>query len=142
MRGPLLWRTHVNNKYIAALTAALVVASLAPASAGISPLRHGKGTAIKAGIVNQQGSIVAGTGYSVSHDGTGKYTLDVPAGFFKSCPALLVTPSGVDGHAPIPDDFDYITCGNGGEVKIQITIYSRTNGALQGNSFHFAMIDT
>ena len=92
----------MNSKYVAILTAAMAIASLAPASATIPLAKHGKGPAIKAGIVNQQGSIVSGTGYSVSHDGTGQYTLDVPAGFFKNCPALLVTPAGSMGTLPFP----------------------------------------
>jgi hypothetical protein len=103
---------------------------------------HKRKTPIKAGIVNSSGSIVAGTGYSVSHDGTGEYTLDVPAGFFKNCPAVTVTPSGLNGHLAIPDDYNYEACGNNGEVKLQIRLYERASGALQDNAFHFAMIDT
>jgi len=115
---------------------------MAPASAGVFGPNHHKGPAIKAGIVTGSGTIAAGTGFSVSHDGTGEYTLDVPAGFFKNCPAIVVTPAGVNGHAPIPDDYDYSKCGNNGEVKMQVRIYSRTDGSLQDNSFHFAMLDT
>jgi hypothetical protein len=111
-----------------------------PYQAAVRPDR--KGPAIKAGIVTSTGSIVAGTGYSVSHDGTGEYTLEVPAGHFKSCPVVIVTPAGLNGHAPIPDDYNYITCGGNGEVKIQIRINSRTSGSLQDNSFHFLMMDT
>jgi hypothetical protein len=98
-----------------------------------------KKSAVKAGVVGSDGSIIAGSNFSVSHDATGEYTLDVPAGYFKNCPAVTVTPAGVNGHAPIPDDYDYYTCGNNGEVKIQIRIYSRTDGSLQDNSFQFVM---
>ena len=63
---------------------------------------------MKAGIVNSSGSIVAGTGYSVSHDGTGEYTLDVPAGLFKNCPAIVASPAGLNGHLAIPDVYDYV----------------------------------
>lgn len=112
----------------------------APAQTFVQP-NHTK-TAMKAGIVNSAGSIVAGTGYSVSHDGTGEYTLQVPAGYFKGCPAFIVTPAGINGHVVIPDDWDYITCGNNGEVKMQIRLYERTSGALQDNAFHFIMLDT
>jgi hypothetical protein len=132
----------VRNKPILALTMLLVVATSALASAFEPQIRFQPDhkSATKAGVVGTTGSIVAGTGFSVSHDGTGEYTLDVPAGKFKNCPVVLVTPAGLNGHAPIPDDYDYSTCGNNGEVKIQIRIYSRTNGALQDNAFHFAMI--
>jgi hypothetical protein len=44
-------------------------------------------------------------------------------------------------HASIPDDFNYITCGAGsGEVKMQVRIYSRTDGARQDNAFHFLIM--
>ncbi len=128
---------------ILALTAMLVIASSALASAFEPQTRfepNHKKSAIKAGIVASDGSVAGGTGFSVSHDGTGEYTLQVPAGYFKDCPVVMVTPSGVNGHAPIPDDYNYMACGNNGQVKIQIRIYSRTDGALQDNSFHFAMI--
>ncbi|MFY9720283.1 MAG: hypothetical protein WAK16_11655 [Candidatus Cybelea sp.] len=143
------------TRILIALTASLVIATpglasatlvtsparlMQPAPTFVQPDRHKK-PAIKAGIVNSDGSIGAGTGYSVSHDGTGEYTLDVPGGF-KNCPAVLVTPSGINGHAPIANDYNYTACGGGGEVKIQIRVYSRTSGALQDNSFHFVMIDT
>ncbi len=132
---------------ILALATSMVMASSAFASAlypdqtglhhSVSP---GKKAKSKGGIVASDGSIVAGTGYSVSHDGTGEFTLDVPAGYFTDCPVILVTPAGVDGHAPIVNDYNYITCGNG-EVKMQIRIWSRTDGTLQDNSFHFLMMD-
>jgi len=96
----------------------------------------------KGGIVAGDGSIVLGSGYSVSHDATGEYTVDVPGGFFTSgCPVILVTPAGQNGQTPIMDDFNYITCGAGsGEVKMQIRIRGRQDGALQDNAFHFLMM--
>ena len=139
------------NKPLIMLTASLVIATSGLASARlITPARlmqpvqtfaqpNHKKSAVKAGIVGSDGSIIAGSDFSVSHDGTGEYTLDVPAGYFKNCPTVMVTPAGINGHAPIPDDYDYNTCGNNGEVKIQIRIYSRTDGSLQDNSFHFVM---
>jgi len=76
----------------------------------------------------------------VSHDDTGEYTIDVPAGFFTStCPVILVTPAGQNGETPIPDDYNYITCGGNGEVKMQVRIRGRKDGALQDNAFHFYM---
>ena len=96
----------------------------------------------KGGIVGADGSIITGTGYSVSHDGTGEYTIDVPGGFFTTgCPVIMVTPAGANGETPIADDFDYITCGAGsGEVKMQIRIHGRKTGVLQDNAFHFLIM--
>jgi hypothetical protein len=123
----------MSYKSLAVLAASLVLASSAFASASVVP---GKGS--KGGVVAADGSIVLGTGFSVSHDGTGEYTLDVPS--FPDCPVVLITPAGINGHVPIADDYNYITCNtSGGEVKIQIRIYSRNDGALQDNSFHFLM---
>jgi hypothetical protein len=93
-----------------------------------------------AGIVNADGSINTGSGFSVSHDGTGKYTLDVPAGYFKRCPAILATPWGYTSEFPIVDDYDYIICGNLQEVRMQIRVWGRKTGAAQDNSFQFLMI--
>lgn len=138
------------NKSFVNLTAALVFGTTALASARVFTYpnqslfqpNHAKGPAILAGIVAGNGTIAGGTGFSVSHDATGEYTLDVPAGNkFKSCPVVVLTPAGVSGGIPIPDDYDYITCGNQGEVKIQVRIYSRTDGTHQDNAFHFAMIE-
>lgn len=134
------------DKPLILLTASLVFATSAFASArimssdGLQPDRHRAGA--RAGIVNSTGAIVQGTGFSVSHDGTGEYTLDVPPGKFANCPAITVTGSGINGHAPIADVYNYIMCGNQGEVRAQIRIYARTNGALQDNAFHFVMNDT
>jgi hypothetical protein len=121
---------------------AVVVASLALASSALaSPPDSVPGKGSKGGIVAADGSIVLGTGFSVSHDGTGEYTIDVP--FFPDCPVVLVTPAGTNGHAPIVNDYNYITCNTaGGEAKIQIRIYSRTDGSLQDNAFHFLMAKT
>ena len=144
------------SKSLISLTAALVVATSAFASATtVVPLNGSfaqsngdfaapdvKNPEIRAGIVHADGTISQGRRFAVSHDGTGEYTLNVPARQFKNCPTIIVTPWGVNGHAPIANSFDYITCGNFGEVKIQIRIYSRTDGAGQDNGFMFVMNDT
>jgi hypothetical protein len=91
-----------------------------------------------AGTVNLSGQVVDGSGFSISHDGTGRYTLDIPSGF-KGCPVVMVTPAGVNGDIPIVNDFNYITCGNG-EVKIQIAIFGRSSGTYLDNSFNFLVI--
>jgi len=117
-----------------AVAISLVLASTALASAAHAPGKHKS----LGGIVASDGSIVLGSGFSVSHDGTGEYTLDVPS--FPDCPVVFVQPAGINGHLPIANDFNYITCNTaGGEAKIQIRIYSRTDGSLQDNGFHFLM---
>jgi type 1 fimbria pilin len=132
---------------IVAMAASLAMASpafasaLYPSQALQNPVPPGARSKHKGGIVSATGSIVGGTGYSVSHDGTGEYTIDVPAGFFgTTCPVILVTPAGQNGQTPIPDDFNYITCGGAGEVKMQIRIRGRQDGTLQDNAFHFLMM--
>ena len=138
---------------IVAVTASLLMASSAFASSlypshalgfqNSPPPGHHK-VKSKGGVVGADGSIILGTWFSVSHDATGEYTLDIPGSVFGTsiCPVILITPAGVNGHAPIADDFNYITCKAGdGEVKMQIRIYSRTDGALQDNAFHFLMIE-
>jgi hypothetical protein len=135
---------RVSRVSIVAIAASLVMATSAFAStlypSGVqdsaTPGKHGKP---KGGIVGADGSIVAGTGYSVSHDNTGQYTLDVPAGYFKDCPVVLATPAGYTSEFPIINDYDYITCGDLGEVKIQIRVWGRKTGAAQDNAFHFLM---
>jgi len=135
---PHFRRTYVLNKLIAAVSATLVFASLAPGSA----LAAHRTPVAKAGAVGSGGQVAAGSGYSVSHDGTGAYTIEVPAGFFHGCPAVMVTPAGGNGDVPIANDYNYITCGNHGAVKIQIRIVGRSTGNLQDNAFHFVMVDT
>jgi hypothetical protein len=87
------------------------------------------------GIIAQDGSIVIGTGYSVSHDGTGEYTVTYPSGTFTHTPALTCNPSGIDSHLPICNIYSY-TANNGG-IKVQFRIYARPDGSLEDNSFHF-----
>jgi hypothetical protein len=133
---------------ILAAAASLVLASSAFASAlypgqpsGFHHLvKPGSKAKSKGGTVAADGSIGLGTGYSVSHDGTGEYTIDVPAGYFKECPLILATPAGFTSEFPIINDYNYITCGGSGEVKMQIRIWGRKTGALQDNAFHFLMI--
>jgi hypothetical protein len=124
----------MSYKSIAVLAASLALASSALASASVEP---GKGS--KGGTVAADGSIGLGKGYSVSHDGTGEYTIDVP--FFPTCPVVMVTPAGINGHLAIANDYNYITCNlAGGEVKIQIRLYARPDGSLEDNAFHFLMV--
>jgi hypothetical protein len=133
----------MSSKPLIALTASIIFATSAFASARVIIAQpDGKKNAVKAGIVAGDGSIVSGTNYSVSHDGTGEYTITVPSGTFPGCPAILVTGAGVNGHAPVANVYNYITCGGGGQVKAQIRIYANNGSGLEDNSFHFVMNET
>jgi hypothetical protein len=132
-------------KKLAVIAALLVLGSSGMASAQVvrPVMMHPAGSSAKrkpsqAGTVSLSGQTVVGTGFTVTHDGTGRYTLDIPNGF-KGCPVVMVTPAGMNGDIPIVNDFDYITCGNG-EVKIQIAIFGRSSGNYMDNSFNFLVI--
>jgi|HubBroStandDraft_6_1064221.scaffolds.fasta_scaffold425747_3 hypothetical protein len=136
------------SKQLVGLSAALILATTTLASANmilsngrIVDPDHGKKPAIKAGIVSSTGAIVQGTGFVVSHDGTGEYTIDFPAGTFTNCPAIIATGSGINTHTPVANVFNYVSCGNNGEVKAQLRMYSNSGSGLQDNSFHFVLVE-
>jgi hypothetical protein len=88
----------------------------------------------------------AGEGHSLADTGVPYPILDptlgVPAGNkFKNCPVIVLAPAAVSGGIPIPNVYSYITCGNKGEVKVQVRLYLRTDGTHQDNAFHFTMIE-
>jgi hypothetical protein len=135
----------MRNTLTAAIAALCILGSTGLASAQVvrPVMMHPAGSSAKkkpsqGGTVNLSGQIVNGTGFTVTHDGTGKYTLDIPSGF-KGCPVVMVTPAGANGDIPIVNDYNYITCGNG-EVKIQIAIFGRSSGNYLDNSFNFLVI--
>jgi hypothetical protein len=136
----------MRNKLTAGLAALLVLGTSGMASANVilQPMSHVSPLAKKSlsvgGIVTAAGQIVSGSGFTISHDGTGKYTIDIPSGFNKGCPVIMVTPAGANGDVPIANDFNYETCGSG-PVKIQILIYGRSSGGLMDNSFNFLVIN-
>lgn len=91
-----------------------------------------------AGIVNTDGSVALGTGFSVSHDGTGEYTVTYRSGTFAHPPVFSCSPSGVVSDLPICNIWSYSEGGGG--VQVQFRIHSRVNGDLEDNSFHFTAI--
>ena len=127
---------------ILAAAASLVMISAASASAqGHYPAHPpGKHKKSMGGIIAGDGSIVEGSGFSVSHDGTGEYTIDVPSGYFTDCPLVFAIGAGVPTHAAVMNDFNYINCGSG-EVKIQLRAYSNSGSGAEDSAFHFMMID-
>ncbi|HEV3091873.1 MAG TPA: hypothetical protein VGX91_10600 [Candidatus Cybelea sp.] len=138
------------TKPVLALAAGFIIATAGMASARIVtnyPTQMGfqpngkKAPTALAGVVSSSGTIAAGSGFSVSHDGTGEYTITVPAGEFKNCPSILATPAGYSGTPPVANDYDYIQCGSNGTVKMQIRILT-TSGSLVDTPFHFLMTNT
>ena len=81
---------------ILALAPILAVASLAyvsaPAAAADLPF-------YSSGLVDQNGNVDVGTGFTVQHTGAGTYVITYPTGTFTSFPLMTVTPFGFDGHS-------------------------------------------
>jgi hypothetical protein len=63
----------------------------------------GPGVQTIAGIVDSDGSILAGSGFTVSNPSTGHYTITFPAGTWSTLPVVTVTPFGVHGGFVVPD---------------------------------------
>jgi hypothetical protein len=126
------------NKSIV-LAAALVLlgsgAAFAAAPQGYQSAQPDAKAKTKGGIVNTNGSIGYGSGFSVSHLGTGSYQIVFPNGTFKTCPVIALTGAGGNGDVPVMNLSNY-GCSNGG-LTIVVGIVSRTNGSLQDNAFHF-----
>jgi len=128
-------------KRIITLAAGLAFALCGPASAATNwnAAKPDANTKAHAGIINTNGSVIAGTGFTVTHNATGMYTIVFPNNTFKACPAVNVTPAGGNGGIPIANVYGY-GCSNGG-ATIVITINSIETSASQDNAFHFSTTD-
>jgi hypothetical protein len=118
---------------VATLASASLVSTSAPAAAANLPF-------YSAGAVGSNGSVTYGTGFTVSHTGTGTYVVTYPASIgFQSLPVVTVTPWGVQ-HFPVAATISSLGGNNGG---FQFTVQLNTiNGKskLQDNSFLFTLI--
>ena len=76
------------------LALALIVVSLA--WAGIAPATAGP-LPYAAGIVQADGTIVSGQFFTVSHTGTGQYSVTYDSAIFGRIPAMSVTAFGING---------------------------------------------
>ncbi|HLY01978.1 MAG TPA: hypothetical protein VKR56_05710 [Candidatus Cybelea sp.] len=94
-----------------------------------------KTTKVLGGIVNQNGGIVYGSGFSVSHPSTGEYVITINNGVFKTCPVVNITPAGTNTSPPLANLYSY-GCGSGG-VSLTVLMIGSTNGDLENNSFQF-----
>jgi hypothetical protein len=131
-------------KRLIMLAAGLAFAASAPAMAGglyrppvyaahVQPDSKSTG---QGGIIEANGTIAYGSGFTVAHPETGEYEINFGSGKFKKCPVISVTPAG--GTAPIPNLY-YYDCGSGG-VQITVLIENYA-GTLEDNAFHFTAVE-
>ena len=78
-------------------TIALVIAVLGIACAGTMPAAAGP-LPYSSGIVQSDGTILAGSMFVVAHTGTGRYTVTYDTSTFGSLPAMSVTAFGPNGN--------------------------------------------
>ena len=130
-------------KQLMALTAALIVAACGLASAGSFRTLQSASPDAKhqahAGLVDQDGKIVHGSGFTVNHPRVGEYELVFPAGTFKTCPAVNITPWNIDTVAVFPLVFFY-TCQGGG-LSATVKLIARSGGTAD-NAFQFVVNET
>jgi hypothetical protein len=130
----------MNRLMMLAACAVLATTGIASAATHYSNPSYGvvqpdKASKVVAGIVNQNGGIVYGSGFSVSHPETGEYVITINSGVFKTCPVVNVTPAGTNTSPPLANLYSY-GCGSSG-VSLTILMIGSTNGDLENNSFQF-----
>jgi hypothetical protein len=114
-----------------ALAASLAVAAL-PASASGLPN-------YSSGLIDQNGVVDVGTGFTVQHTGTGTYVITYPSGTFTSFPIVTVTPFGVNGH--VVTAIVAAESGSGGGASITITLTDKVGKEkLVDNAFGFTLL--
>ena len=94
-----------------------------------------KASKVVAGIINQSGGIVYGSGFKVSHPETGEYVITMTSGVFKACPVVNITPAGTNTSPPLANLYSY-GCGSSG-VSLTVLMIGSTTGTLEDNSFQF-----
>lgn len=122
-------------------TRGCVLAAILPAisiAAHANSLGYLKGTAKTAidqtgGVINADGTIGSGSGFSVTHPATGVYTVLWPANSFDSHVYFACTPAS--GLALC--DIWSVVGNGGGSVSVQFRLYSRSPGSAQDNAFVF-----
>jgi hypothetical protein len=130
----------MNRLMMLAACAVLATTGIASATTHYATPSYGvvqpdKSTKVVAGIVNQNGGIVYGSGFAVSHPETGEYVITMNSGVFKHCPVISITPAGTNTSPPLANLYSY-GCGSGG-VSLTVLMIGSTNGSLEDNSFHF-----
>ena len=98
---------------------------------------QGPGVKTIAGIVQSDGSVTAGSAFTVSHPSTGEYVITFPPGTWSSLPVMTVTPFGINGAVVAPVDFSEVGLGSG-EAIFTIRLSSSVPADTpQDNAFQF-----
>lgn len=99
----------------------------------------GKSIKSTAGIINSNGTIVAGSGFTVVRNSTGDYTITFPGGVFPThAPAMTCSPFGINGSTPV-----CVVFGESWSKTNPTTFNIRTYtlaGAHQDNEFQFTEV--
>jgi hypothetical protein len=107
----------------------LVVAGLGVGLSSQAGSAVGRTTLRAGGIVNTDGSIIAGKGFTVRHPSTGIYTVTYPAGTFPGAkhPVITVTPGTASGVIALPSISAVSSSGGGLSATI---VLSASTGSL------------
>ena len=91
-----------------------------------------------AGYVSANGTVAAGTGFTVTHQSAGNYLVKYPSAKFPAgYPAMTVTGWGINGASPVVNLF-YTTC-TGGTCTFNVTT-ANSAGTAFDNGFLFTII--
>ena len=127
-------------KFVASLAAGLALTAAlasAPHAASAASLPYDS-----AGIVNANGSIEVGSGFTVQHTGTGTYVITYPTttGFY-SVPVVTVSPFGVNGHYVTGVVTGLAASSGGATITVQMTD-KLNRSKLEDNAFLFLLIES
>lgn len=106
----------------------------------LAPAADAKVIKSTAGIVDGQGHVVAGKGFTAVRNSTGNYTLSFPGGTFRKVPAFTCSGAGANGGAPICIIFGF-SYSKTGTTTVNVLIVNQTN-TPQDNAFHFTEVTT
>lgn len=95
-----------------------------------------------AGAINPNGTISYGSGFTVTHQGTGQYVITFPTlTGFTSLPAMTVTPFGINGHV-VTAIVSHVGGASGG-AQFTINLTDRLNRLhLEDNAFMFTLMES
>jgi hypothetical protein len=95
-----------------------------------------------AGLIAPNGTIDAGSGFTVTHTGTGQYVISYPTSTgFTSFPVITVTPVGYNGHIT----FAVVAAlsGSNGSASFTVNILDSLNKQkFVDNGFAFTLMET
>ena len=123
------------------LNARILVAAVIAGALGLASPAIGKSTKYTSGIINSNGSIVKGSGFTVVRNSTGDYTITFPVGVFPTrAPAMTCSPFGANGAIPVCIVFGESWSGSN-PTTFNIRLYSLA-GAHLDNEFQFTEVTT